>query len=164
MLIPGRTAVKPWKLKHPMGHKICSNSQCVRIYRSHLLSIVYFWGSGLTWQCKLIQQCTRRDVSNISIYYMMSASYQSSLSKEIVKLYDLYLDNSIKKRKQIDCNACLSGEATVSEWKWVSFSRIKLSPIQTLVQNVMSKHRLLVWYSLFGDFLSVVQFVFPLGI
>jgi len=28
--------VKPRKLKHPWGHKICVNNQCVRIYRSHL--------------------------------------------------------------------------------------------------------------------------------
>ena len=32
--------------------------------------------------------------------------------KEIIKLYDLYPDNtSIKKIQQIDCNVCLLGEA-----------------------------------------------------
>ena len=46
---------------------------------------------------------------------------KSSLSKRIIKLYHLYPDNSIKTRKQIDCNAYLLGEATVSEWIWVSF-------------------------------------------
>jgi len=30
---------------------------------------------------------------------LTSVSYQSSLSKELIKLFDLYLDNSIKKEK-----------------------------------------------------------------
>ena len=63
---------------------------------------------------------------------MTSVSYQSSLSKEINKLYDLYRDNAIKKRKRIDRNACLLGEATVSER--IYFYQIKSSPSQTLVQ------------------------------
>jgi len=66
---------------------------------------------------------------------MTSVSYLSSLSKEKNKLYDLYTDNLIKKRKQIDRNTCLLGEATVSEWIWVSIYWIKSSPLQMLVQN-----------------------------
>ena len=38
---------------------------------------------------------------------MTSVSYQNNLSIEVIKLYDLYPYNSIKKRKQIDCNTCL---------------------------------------------------------
>jgi len=41
-------------------------------------------------------------------------------------LYDLYSENSVKKRKQIYSNACFLGEATVSEWIWVSFYRNKI--------------------------------------
>ena len=67
--------------------------------------------------------------------YMVSVSYQSSLSKEIIKLHELYTDKLIKKKKQIYRNACLLGEATVSEWIWVRFYRVKSSPLQTLVQN-----------------------------
>ena len=50
---------------------------------------------------------------------MTSVSSESSLSKEIITLYDLYPNNSIKKRKQIYWNACFLEEATVSEWIWV---------------------------------------------
>jgi len=38
--------VKPRKLEHPQGNKIGSNNQYVQIYRSQLLSIAYFLGSG----------------------------------------------------------------------------------------------------------------------
>ena len=41
-------------------------------------------------------------------------------------MYDLYPDNSVKKRKQIDCNACLLGEATVSEWTCFKFLSNKI--------------------------------------
>jgi len=64
-------------------------------------------------------------VCKISIYYMNFVSFQSSLSKEIITLYDLCPNNSIKKRKQIYFNACFLGEATVLEWILVSFYRIK---------------------------------------
>jgi len=58
-----------------------------------------------------------RCATYISIYYMTSVSYQSSLSKKNpTKLYELYPDNSIKKKKQIYHNAYLLGEATVSKW------------------------------------------------
>jgi len=50
---------------------------------------------------------------------MTSVSSESSLSKEIITLFDLYPNNSIKKKKQIYWNACFLGEATVSEWIWV---------------------------------------------
>ena len=90
------------------------------------------FGFTPTWHCKLIQRRTVWDVRNSSIYYMMFVSYQSSLSKEIIKLHYKYPDNSIKKRKRIDLSACLLGEATVSEWIWVRFYRIKWSPLQTL--------------------------------
>ena len=65
---------------------------------------------------------------------MTSVSSESSLSKEIITLYDLYPNISIKKRKQIYWNACFLGEAAVSEWIWVRFYRIKSSLLQTLVQ------------------------------
>jgi len=65
---------------------------------------------------------------------MTSVSYKSSLSKEIIKLHDLHTDYFIKKRKQINRNVCSLGEATVSEWIWVSCYRIKSSPLQTLMQ------------------------------
>ena len=45
-------------------------------------------------------------VCAISIYFMTSVSSESSLSKEIITLYDLYPNNSIKKN-------CVLGEATV---------------------------------------------------
>ena len=40
---------------------------------------------------------------------MTSVSYESSLSKEIITLYDLYPIYSIKKIKQIYWNACFRG-------------------------------------------------------
>ena len=40
---------------------------------------------------------------------MTSVSYESSLSKEIITLYDLYPNNAIKKRNQIYWNACFRG-------------------------------------------------------
>jgi len=52
----------------------------------------------------------------------------------MIKLHDLHTDYLIKKGKQINRNAGSLGEATVSEWIWVSFYRIKLLPLQTLVQ------------------------------
>jgi len=61
---------------------------------------------------------------------MNYVSYQSSLSKEIIKLHDFDTDDLIKKRKQIDHNTYLLGEATVSEWIWVSFYRIKSSKMR----------------------------------
>ena len=84
------------------------------------------------------------DIVNLfhGVHYGMCATFQSTtslLSKQFIeinyiKLYDLFPDNSIKKRKQIDHNACLLGEATMSEWLWVHFYRILLSQLQTLVQ------------------------------
>ena len=65
---------------------------------------------------------------------------KSSLSKRIINLYHLYPNNSIKTRKQIDCNAYLLGEATVSEWIWVSFHWIQSSPLQTLVQYEQTRY------------------------
>jgi len=38
-------------------------------------------------------------VHTISIYFMTSVSSESCLSKEIITLYDLYPNNSIKKEK-----------------------------------------------------------------
>jgi len=43
-------------------------------------------------------------------------------------LHDLYIDTLLKKRKQLDHNACLLGEATVSEWMG-KFYQIKSSPL-----------------------------------
>jgi len=45
----------------------------------------------------------------------------------MIKLHDLHTDYLIKKTKQKNCNAGFLGEATVSEWIWVSFYRIKSS-------------------------------------
>ena len=104
---------------------------------------------------------------------MTSVSYESSLSKEIITFYDLYRNNSIKKEKTntLECmflgEATVSewiwvcmflGEATVSEWIWVRFYRIKSSPLQTLVQYEYIRF-VGVIQSVFGNFLSVVQFV-----
>ena len=57
-------------------------------------------------------------VCTISIYFMTSVSSESSLSKEIITLYDLYTNNSIKKRNKY-IGMHVLGEATVSEWIWV---------------------------------------------
>ena len=80
--------------------------------------------------CVRIQQRTLWDVSNVSILYMISVSYQSSLSKEIIKLYHCIpiIQSKTENNWITDCNACLLLEATVPEWVRVS------SPLFTLVQ------------------------------
>ena len=100
--------VKPGKLKHPQGHKICSNNQCVFDFTRVTCPLLTFCIQAKLDSVNLfnVVHLSMPPTFQCTVHVMTSLSYQSSLSKEIIKLYDLYPDNSIKKRKQIYRNAC----------------------------------------------------------